>query len=83
MDMTNFRKMRLQDTRGQAHELLSTVNRKFGMVPNAYATMANSPSTLLALLAYGEALDQGSLSSQLKEKIALVVSNENSCRYCV
>lgn len=81
--MSVFKKVTSPDPEQPAHALLSAIKKKFGMVPNVYAVMANSPATLAALLEFGNILDEGSLSPQIKEKIALVVSNENTCKYCV
>ncbi|NNF16801.1 MAG: carboxymuconolactone decarboxylase family protein [Gammaproteobacteria bacterium] len=81
--MSDFKKVAWRDPKDPAHALLSAINKKYGMVPNVYAVMANSPTTLAALMEFGTTLDKGSLSPQIKEKIALVVSNENTCKYCV
>ena len=68
---------------GQAKELLDAVNEKYGMVPNLARTLANSPAALQGYLAFGEALDGGTLSAKLREQIALTVSEANGCGYCV
>lgn len=68
---------------GQAKELLEAINKKMGMIPNVYAVMAQAPSVLAGQMALGDSLANGSLSPALIEKIALVVSNDNSCGYCV
>ena len=68
---------------GQAKQLLSAVNEKFGMVPNLARTLANSPAALQGYLAFGEALEGGVLGAKLREQIALTVSEANGCGYCV
>lgn len=81
--MTNFNIVNVEDADQPTQELLAAIDKELGMIPNVYAVMANSPSTLAGFLGFGKALDSGSLSAVLKEKIALVVSNENTCGYCV
>ena len=67
----------------KAKELLNQVQAKLGMTPNIMRTMANSPAVLEAYLGFGEALAKGSLSSKLREQIALAVSEANGCTYCL
>lgn len=81
--MSQFKRVTLESAEGQAKDLLEGIQHKLGMVPNLYAVMAQSPTTLAGQLALGEALGRGSLSAAINEKIALVVSNDNSCGYCV
>ena len=68
---------------GRSVELLSQVEQKLGMVPNLLSTLAHSPAALQAYLGFSEALDDSSLSPQLREQIALTVSEANGCGYCV
>lgn len=63
--------------------LLEGVEMKLGMVPNIMRTMANSPATLEAYLAFSNAMATGSLSAKLREQIALVVGETNKCEYCL
>jgi uncharacterized peroxidase-related enzyme len=53
------------------------------MVPNIMRTMANSPATLEAYLAFSNAMATGSLSAKLREQIALTVGEANGCEYCL
>lgn len=56
----------------------------FGVVPNLFRTAAHHPPLLLANWHKLKALMmQGALSRELKEGIALVVSADNGCDYCV
>ncbi|MCG3132788.1 MAG: hypothetical protein FLDDKLPJ_03654 [Phycisphaerae bacterium] len=63
--------------------LLEGIEKKLGMAPNIVRTMANSPATLEAYLAFSNALAKGSLSAKLREQIALAVGEANSCEYCL
>lgn len=64
-------------------ELLSTVKKKLGAVPNLIATMANSPAVANAYLGFSQSLASGSLPARLREQIALVVGETNGCNYCL
>ena len=64
-------------------ELLGSVKKKLGAVPNIVATMANSPAVANAYLEFSQSLSTGSLSARLREQIALVVGESNGCGYCV
>lgn len=63
--------------------LLSSVERAMGRVPNMIATMAKSPSVAQAYLGLNQSLSTGQLSNRMREQIALVVGETNSCDYCV
>lgn len=67
---------------GQAKDLLDGVKDAIGMVPNLYATLAQSPTVLDGYLSLSKALGNGILSAQLREQIALTVAGINSCDYC-
>ena len=67
---------------GPATQILNSVRKKFGTLPNMFATLANSPTALEACLAFSGALDNGQLSKALREQIALTVAGVNECDYC-
>jgi len=67
---------------GQAKVLLDGVRKKYGMVPNLLATLANAPAALEAYLSLGQALGRSSLDGKTREAIALTVAGENGCDYC-
>lgn len=64
-------------------ELLGSVKKKLGTVPNLIATMARSPATARAYLGFSQALGGGSLPARLREQIALTVGETNGCGYCI
>jgi uncharacterized peroxidase-related enzyme len=66
-----------------AAELLASVKKKMGTVPNLIATMASSPAVAHAYLGFSQALSGGRLSARLREQIALTVGESNSCAYCL
>jgi uncharacterized peroxidase-related enzyme len=47
------------------------------------STMAQSPAVANAYVGFSHALSQGSLPAQIRERIALTVSEQNSCGYCL
>ena len=81
--MSKFKAIHLADATGEAQQLLTGIKEKVGKVPNVYAVLANSPSTLAGLLTLGKELDRGSLDAVTKEKIALAVGNQNTCQNSV
>lgn len=72
-----------QDADPQTADLLGAVKKKLGGVPNIIATMANSRAVANAYLEFSGSLATGTLSPRLREQIALVVGETNSCGYCV
>jgi len=64
-------------------ELLGSVKKKLGVVPNLVATMANSPAVAKAYLGFSQALAGGTLPAKLREQIALAVAETNGCDYCL
>lgn len=67
---------------GEAKALLDGVKSAIGMVPNIFATFAQSPKVLEGYLAFNKALGQGRLSAKLREQIALAIAGANGCDYC-
>jgi uncharacterized peroxidase-related enzyme len=53
------------------------------MVPNVIRTLANSQAVLDAFLAFSSRLEQGVLPADLRELIAVAVSEANGCEYCL
>lgn len=64
-------------------QIFDTLKKKVGMVPNLYATAANSDVALGAILGFGETLNGGTFSGKEVEAIALAVSQVNDCEYCL
>jgi len=63
--------------------LLDAIQAKLGMVPNFLKILANSPAALRAFLGLHGIANEGSLTPQTRERIALAVAQQNSCEYCV
>lgn len=63
--------------------LFETMQRRLGKVPNLYATMGYSSHALKAFLDLDATLSTGVFNGKQREAIALVVSELNSCAYCL
>ncbi|MEO3806600.1 carboxymuconolactone decarboxylase family protein [Nonomuraea sp. B1E8] len=68
---------------GKAADLLAGVQKALGVTPNMTKAMANSPAVLKAYLDFSGALNDGSLPAATRERIALLVAQENGCDYCL
>ncbi len=68
----------------EVKEILTEIEGAFGMVPNLFKTYSHFPPLLKANWDKVKALMmQGNLSRKTKEAIAVLVSKDNSCSYCV
>src|SRR5467141_3568139 len=72
-----------ESSTGKAHDLLTAVQKKLGLVPNMTRVMANSPAVLEAYLQFSGSLDGGSLDAKSRERIALETAEANKCEYCL
>ena len=82
--MTRIRPVEQDTAEPAIAELLkNSVAKKMGSVPNLISTMANSPAVAGAYLGFSQSLAEGQLPARLREQIALVVGETNSCEYCV
>lgn len=81
--MARINPVNINNSNKETVELLETVQKKIGTVPNLISTMANSPSVAKAYLGFSQALASGALQPRLREQLALVVGETNSCDYCV
>lgn len=75
--------LKKEETQSPNTEIFEALEGKIGMVPNIYASMANSPVALKAILEFGETLKGGSYSLKEVEAIALAIAEQNSCQYCL
>lgn len=68
----------------EVQEIFLEIEGAFGTVPNLFKTYSHFPPLLKANWNKVKAvMMQGSLSRKTKEAIALLVSKDNSCAYCV
>jgi uncharacterized peroxidase-related enzyme len=66
-----------------AQPLLEAVNKQLGVTPNLFRVVANSPAALEGYLGLNGALAKGQLDARTRERIALVVAEQNGCDYCL
>jgi uncharacterized peroxidase-related enzyme len=62
---------------------LEAVQKKLGVLPNMFRTLAHTPVALNAYLGLSEVAGSGRLSARQREQIALIVGETNDCGYCV
>jgi uncharacterized peroxidase-related enzyme len=62
--------------------VLEDIQANFGMVPNIFATIAASPTTLKSLMGLFGTLEQGELGGMTHEALALRVGQLHGCAYC-
>ncbi|NDL60959.1 carboxymuconolactone decarboxylase family protein [Phytoactinopolyspora mesophila] len=72
-----------EDATGPAAELLAGVRNVLGVTPNMVKAMANSATVLDAYLEFNAALADGVLPVGIRERIAILVAQENECDYCL
>jgi uncharacterized peroxidase-related enzyme len=66
-----------------SRDMLESVKKKFGTVPNMFRLIANNPAALEGYLGLSAALSKGSLPAPTRERIALALSQYNGCSYCL
>lgn len=72
-----------QNTSGESKELLSQIQKAFGMTPNMFKAIANSTPALKMMWGAFGALGGGKLGAALGEQIAVAVADLNRCEYCL
>jgi uncharacterized peroxidase-related enzyme len=63
--------------------LLEAVKKQFGVVPNLFRVVGNSPAALEGYLGLNGALGKGAIDAKTRERIALAVAEINGCDYCL
>lgn len=66
-----------------SRELLVGVTQKFGMIPNVFAVMAESPATLKGYLTLSSIFEESSFTAPERQVLMLTLSRQNGCTYCV
>ncbi len=67
---------------GKTAKLFETIKSQMGMVPNVLSTIAQSSAALEGYLGFSSSLNNGELSPQIREQIALGTAGVNRCDYC-
>ncbi|MFF8293226.1 carboxymuconolactone decarboxylase family protein [Streptomyces sp. NPDC016309] len=69
---------------GETAALFTATHQALGLVPNLARVMANSPAVLEGYLGVVTALNtRGTLPADVRERIALLVAQENGSDYCL
>jgi AhpD family alkylhydroperoxidase len=68
---------------GVARPALDEIKSAFGVVPNMFKAVANSPAALRSMWGSFGALGSGTLGARLGEQIAVAVADRNACNYCL
>jgi uncharacterized peroxidase-related enzyme len=68
---------------GPTADKLAEINSAFGVVPNMFKAVANSPAALHSLWGAFAALGNGRLGAKLNEQIAVAIADRNRCNYCL
>ncbi len=73
-----------QNASEQVSIIFNEIEQAFGKVPNLFRTYAYHPPLLQAnWQKVKQVMMEGSLSRKAKEAIAVLVSKDNGCKYCV
>jgi uncharacterized peroxidase-related enzyme len=62
---------------------LDQIEGAFGVVPNMFKAVANSPAALQSMWGAFGALGAGTIGAKLGEQIAVAVADRNDCGYCL
>jgi len=68
---------------GEAAPLLKSIHGAFGVTPNMFRAVANSPAALKSMWGAFGALGAGTLGARLGEQIAVAIADRNACQYCL
>jgi uncharacterized peroxidase-related enzyme len=68
---------------GEAGLLLNQIHGAFGVVPNMFRAVANSPVALRSMWGAFGALGDGTLGARLGEQLAVAIADRNDCAYCL
>lgn len=81
--MSSFKQHTPGSAPTDARPVLERIERKFGFIPNLFATFAEAPAVLQGYLALSDSLDKGALTAAERQIVEIAISAENSCAYCV
>jgi uncharacterized peroxidase-related enzyme len=81
--MSYINLVNINDTTANRQAVLEQIKGAFGVVPNMFKAVANSPAALNSMWGSFGALGAGVIDAKLGEQIAVAVANRNSCEYCL
>ena len=68
---------------GSVEQSFAEIKSAFGVVPNMFRAVANSPEALASMWGAFGALGGGRLGAKLGEQIAVAIADQNDCHYCL
>lgn len=68
---------------GESKRLLEQINAAFGVTPNMFRAVANSPAALASMWGSFGALGSSQIGAKLGELLAVAIANRNACEYCL
>jgi uncharacterized peroxidase-related enzyme len=71
------------DATGSVEQSFAEIKSAFGVVPNMFKAVGNSPAALASMWGSFAALGGGTLGAKLGEQIAVAIADRNSCNYCL
>nr|WP_314257324.1 carboxymuconolactone decarboxylase family protein [uncultured Devosia sp.] len=71
------------DATGSVEQSFAEIKSAFGVVPNMFKAVANSPAALASMWGAFGALGGGTLGAKLGEQIAVAIADRNNCNYCL
>lgn len=81
--MSRVQLVDFKNTTADRKAVLEQINGAFGVVPNMFKAVANSPAALNSMWGSFGALGKGTLGAKLGEQIAVAIANFNQCEYCL
>lgn len=73
----------IESATGTNKDIFAALQKGLGIVPNMTRVMANSPAVLQAFAQFNGSMGSAKLSGQIREQIALLTAEQNSCTYCL
>ncbi len=73
----------VESATGSNKDIFAAFQKALGTVPNMTRVMGNSPAVLNAYAQFSGALNKSTLSGQIREQIAILTAEANSCTYCL
>ena len=71
------------DATGSVEQNFAEIKSAFGVVPNMFRAVANSPAALASMWGSFGALGGGRLGAKLGEQLAVAIADRNNCNYCL
>lgn len=68
---------------GSVEQSFAEIKSAFGVVPNMFKAVGNSPAALASMWGSFAALGGGRLGVKLGEQIAVAIADRNNCQYCL